>query len=153
MIVHWTHGALAMTAERCLKCGSPNFGSTVLWNKDRSQNKPKWQSVKCIVNSFIHSPMELSPSWEPANCAATQELPSILWNLKVHCHVEKSPPLVPIYCKLIKIFNVATWAVTKVREQYPSSGYSGFEKHWRKNKMGGKLGMKSLEKLAAFRTC
>jgi hypothetical protein len=27
--------------------------------------------------------MELSPSWESANCAATQELPSILWNPKV----------------------------------------------------------------------
>jgi hypothetical protein len=27
--------------------------------------------------------MELSPSWETANCAATQELPSNLWNLKV----------------------------------------------------------------------
>jgi hypothetical protein len=24
--------------------------------------------------------MELSPSWEGANCAATQEIPSILWN-------------------------------------------------------------------------
>jgi hypothetical protein len=32
--------------------------------------------------------MELSPSWEAANCAATQELPGILWNPKVHC-----PPL------------------------------------------------------------
>jgi hypothetical protein len=31
-----------------------------------------------------HSLMELSPSWEAANCAATQELPSILWNPKVH---------------------------------------------------------------------
>jgi hypothetical protein len=28
--------------------------------------------------------MELSPSWEAANCAATQEIPSILWNPKVH---------------------------------------------------------------------
>jgi hypothetical protein len=28
--------------------------------------------------------MELSPSWEVAICAATQELPSILWNPKVH---------------------------------------------------------------------
>jgi hypothetical protein len=27
---------------------------------------------------------ELSPSWEATNCAATQELPSILWNPKVH---------------------------------------------------------------------
>jgi hypothetical protein len=41
-------------------------------------------------------PTELSPSWEAASCAATQELPSILWNLKVHHHVHKSPSLIPI---------------------------------------------------------
>jgi hypothetical protein len=28
--------------------------------------------------------MELSPSWDAANFAAAQELPNILWNLKVH---------------------------------------------------------------------
>jgi hypothetical protein len=33
--------------------------------------------------SLTHSLMEPSPSWEAANCAAAQELPSILWNRRL----------------------------------------------------------------------
>jgi hypothetical protein len=47
-------------------------------------------------HSLTHSLMELSPSWEAANCAPTRELPSILWNPEFHHRVHISPPPVPI---------------------------------------------------------
>jgi hypothetical protein len=45
---------------------------------------------------LIYLLTKLSSSWEAANCAASQELPSILWNPKVYHRALKSPPFVPI---------------------------------------------------------
>jgi hypothetical protein len=51
-------------------------------------------------NHSLPNFMELSPSLEAANFAATQKLSSILWNLKVHYRVHKIPPL---FSKVSKI--------------------------------------------------
>jgi hypothetical protein len=70
----------------------------------------------CIY-SLTHSLMELSPSWEAANCAATQELPSILWNPKVHCRVHKSPPLFPILGQIDPVHTIQSY-LSKIQMVY-----------------------------------
>jgi len=61
-----------------------------------------WYS-KQFRNVFIYLltySMEQSPSWEGNWFAASQEIPHILWNPKVHYHIHKCPPPVPILSQL-----------------------------------------------------
>jgi hypothetical protein len=43
---------------------------------------------------------EHSPSWEDTQFSASQEIPHILWNMKVHYHVYKCSPPVPFMSQI-----------------------------------------------------
>ena len=56
-----------------------------------------------IANTYA---MEQSPSWEANRLAASQEIPHILWNPKVHYRIHKCPPPVPILSQLNPFHNL-----------------------------------------------
>ena len=55
--------------------------------------------MRKVSTTITHS-MEQSPSWEANWFSASQEIPRILWNARVHYRSHKRPPTVPILSQL-----------------------------------------------------
>ena len=62
---------------------------------------PSHRVVFAILLTYLLTySMEQSPSWETSPFAASQEIPRILWNPKVHYRNHKCPPTLPILSQL-----------------------------------------------------
>ena len=55
--------------------------------------------ILCLTYLVTYS-MQHSPSWEAIRFSASQEIPHILWNPKVHYRIHKCPTPVPILSQL-----------------------------------------------------
>jgi hypothetical protein len=94
-----------------------------------------WQYL--LTYLLTYSLTELSPYLWAVNCAVTQELPSILWNLKLHYPVHKSPPLVPILSHIDPIHTISSClSETHFNIVHPptswSSYYDNFINKWQR---------------------
>jgi hypothetical protein len=51
----------------------------------------------------------MSPSWETASCAVTQEFSNILRNAKVHYRVHEIPRMVPILSQIDQVHTTPSY--------------------------------------------
>jgi hypothetical protein len=56
-----------------------------------------------LLTYLLTHSMEHSPSWEANRLSASQEIPRILWNPKVHYRTHKCPPLVNLGCTKVSV--------------------------------------------------
>ena len=91
-----------------LMCSSPQTLSCFSWRNFFTLFVPyvwcicpftKWKRARTHPHTLTYF-MQQGPSWEANRFAASQEIPRILWNPKIHYRIHKCQPPVPIMNQL-----------------------------------------------------
>ena len=101
--------SVSLLSQLFLTCSIPIFSgkaspSLTAWSRRWSHMLPamsvtvtSWHS---IFTYWLTYPMEQSLPWEGSRFSASQEISHIVWILKVHYHILKCLPLVPVLIQI-----------------------------------------------------